>query len=273
MRYVTLRTANGTAAGRVEGDEIVELAAPDVGALLAAQEGGDDPVPTGNTRALASADLAPVVPRPGKIICLGLNYKSHIEEMGRIEVIHPTLFAKYTDALIGPRDDIVLPRASEKPDWEAELAFVIGRTTRHATSADALSAIGGYTVLNDVSMRDWQQRTLQWLQGKTFESSTAVGPLLATPDEVDHAADLAIGCEVDGEVMQASRTSDLLFGPAAIVEYVSTVVTLRPGDIISTGTPAGVGDGRRPQVYLKPGQVVRTTIEGIGELVNRCRPE
>jgi acylpyruvate hydrolase len=273
MRYVTLRTRNGTAAGRLEGDEIIELAAPDVGAVLAAQERGDDPAPTGATHSFATADLAPVVPAPGKIICLGLNYKAHIEEMGRMEVTYPTLFAKYTDALVGPRDDIVLPRASEKPDWEAELAFVIGRTTRHATVANALDAIGGYTVLNDVSMRDWQQKTLQWLQGKTFESSTPVGPVLVTPEEVDHAADLAIGCEVDGEVMQGSRTSDLLFGPAAIVEYVSTIVTLRPGDIISTGTPAGVGDGRKPPVYLKPGQVVRTVIEGIGELVNRCVPE
>ena len=159
-------------------------------------------------------------------------------------------------------------------DWEVELAFVIGRTVRRATGAQARDAIAGFTVLNDVSMRDWQFRTMQFLQGKTWDRSTPVGPVLVTPDELPGgtAPDLALRCEVDGEVMQEGRTSDLLFGPEELVAYISTIVTLDPTDLIATGTPSGVGFGRSPQVFLKPGHVVRTTIEHIGELVNRCTP-
>src|SRR5581483_4959460 len=152
-------------------------------------------------------------------------------------------------------------------------AFVIGRSVRHASAEEAYAAIAGYTVLNDVSMRDWQYRTGQWLQGKTFEGATPVGPVLVTGDEVDDARDLLLRCEVDGELMQEGRTSDLLWSPVEIVQYLSTVVTLDPGDVISTGTPGGVGMARTPPVWLQPGQVVRTSIEGIGELVNRCEPE
>jgi acylpyruvate hydrolase len=136
--------------------------------------------------------------------------------------------------------------------------------------ADALDHIAGYAVLNDVSMRDWQYRTLQWLQGKTFERATPVGPWMVTPDEVDHAADLRVSCEVDGQLMQEARTSDLLFRPADVVAYISSFVTLEPGDLIATGTPGGVGHARDPQIFLRPGNVVRTAIEGIGELVNEC---
>src|SRR5260370_34390677 len=177
----------------------------------------------------------------------------------------PTLFAKYAGALIGPRDPIVLPLVSDLVDWEAELAFVIGTPVRHADARAARAAIAGYTICNDVSMRDWQRRTAQWLQGKTFESSTPVGPVLVTPDEVDDARDLRLRCEVDGELRQDARTSDLVFDPVEIVRYVSTILTLVPGDLISTGTPGGVGAGMDPPRFLRPGQVVRTCIERIGE--------
>ena len=218
--------------------------------------------------------FAPVVLDPGKIVCVGVNYADHIAEMGREPPEFPTLFAKFTDALIGARDDIVLPAVSAATDWEVELALVIGRDVRHATDAEAASAIAGFTVANDVSMRDWQNRTLQWLQGKTFEHATPVGPWLVTPDEVGGTApDLELRCEVDGVLRQQSRTGQLVFGPAAIVAYVSSVVTLRPGDLILTGTPGGVGAAMDPPVFLAPGQVVRTAIEGIGELVNRCVAE
>jgi acylpyruvate hydrolase len=273
MRLVTIRTAAGTRAARLDGDRIVELDAPDVAAVLeagvgAAQEAGGG----GRSGApLAEVDLAPLVPRPSKIICLGLNYRSHIEEMGAELPEHPTLFAKFAASLIGARDPIRIPAASKAVDWEAELAFVMGRRVRNVSSDDeARAAIGGYTICNDVSMRDWQWRTTEWLQGKTWEGSTPVGPALVTPDEVDHAADLALSCEVDGEVMQEARTSDLLFKPADIVRYVSTILTLEPGDIVSTGTPGGVGAGRQPVKFLQPGNVVRTSIEGLGELVNEC---
>jgi acylpyruvate hydrolase len=268
MGLVTIRTPNGTRAGRLDGDSVVPLDAPDVAAVL--EVGLDNVRPAGEPLELGDADLAPVVPRPSKIFCLGLNYRSHIEEMGAELPKFPTLFAKFPAALIGARDSIQLPAASNAVDWEGELAFVIGRRVRNASPDKAADAIGGYTICNDVSMRDWQWRTSEWLQGKTWEGSTPLGPALVTPEEVDHAADLLLRCEVDGQVMQEARTSDLLFKPADIVSYISTMVALEPGDVVSTGTPGGVGAGMQPARFLQPGEVVRTTIEGLGELVNEC---
>ena len=272
MRLATIRTEYGTTAARLDGDVLVPLDAADVGELLAAggegrQRAGAAPVPA------AEADFAPVVHRPGKVICVGLNYRAHIAETGRELPEYPTLFAKFADSLLGARDDLVLPSVSERVDWEAELGVVIGRPLYRATPDQAEAAIAGYTVVNDVSMRDWQRRTLQFLQGKMFEHSTPVGPYLVTPDEAGNAADLEIGCEVDGVVMQQGRTSDLVFGAAEIAAYASQVITLRPGDLIATGTPGGVGDARKPPVYLQPGNVLRTWIEGIGECVNHCVAE
>jgi acylpyruvate hydrolase len=274
MRLVTFRAGAQTRAGRVEGDRILELDHADVGALLAdvGVEGGAAAEPVAE-HPLDGADLAPVVPRPSKIFCLGLNYAAHIRETGRDMPEFPTLFAKFPDALVGAHDPIVLPPESERCDWEVELAIVIGRAVRRASVEDAPAAIAGYTICNDVTMRDWQQRTLQWLQGKTWERSTPLGPALVTPDELDAGVDLALRCEVDGEVMQHGRTSDLVFGAAECVAYISTITTLQPGDVISTGTPAGIGDARTPPVYLRPGQVVRTSIEGIGEMVNPCEAD
>ena len=204
---------------------------------------------------------------------MGLNYRSHILETGRELPEYPTLFAKFADTLLGPRDDLVLPSVSNRVDWEVELGVVIGQPVYRATPGEASAAIGGYTVINDVSMRDWQRRTLQWLAGKMFQHSTPAGPYLVTPDEVGDAADLEVRCEVDGTVMQQSRTSDLLFSPAQIVSYASQAITLQPGDLIATGTCGGVGDARKPPVYLQPGNVLRTWIEGLGECLNHCVPD
>ena len=272
MRWATIRTQDatggGTRAARVEGDVLVELDARDVGELLA--RGGDAPA-TGVEHDAATVDYAPVVTHPGKIVCQGLNYRNHILEMGHELPEHPTLFAKFREVLVGAHDDVVLPPESDSVDWEAELALVIGTSVRRASPSEAAAAIAGFTVANDVSMRDWQYRTLEWLQGKTWEHSTPVGPWLVTPDEVGGTApDLAIGCDVDGVVRQASRTSELVFSPADLVAYVSGFVTLEPGDLLLTGTPAGVGHGMDPPLSLAPGQVLRTTIEGIGELRNPC---
>jgi acylpyruvate hydrolase len=272
VRLVTVRTPAGTRAARLEEDELVLLDAGDVGSLLGETDWARRATAEGGSRTtLDGADLGPVVPKPPKIVCLGMNYRSHIEEMGR-EAPHPTLFAKYARSLIGPGDPIVLPPESDQVDWEVELAFVIGREVRRATGREARDAIAGFTVLNDISMRDWQFRTPQFLQGKTWEGSTPVGPALVTLDEVSGGAapDLVLTCEVDGEVMQKGRTSDLLLGPEELVAYISTIVTLEPGDVVATGTPAGVGVGRTPPLFLRPGQVVRTSIEGIGELLNEC---
>ncbi|MPZ86605.1 MAG: 2-hydroxyhepta-2,4-diene-1,7-dioate isomerase [Nitriliruptorales bacterium] len=286
MRLVTFRTEFGTRAGRLEGEEITPLDAPDVGTLLAESQGeGGRRAPSGGrgsnqdwqARAIGASEpprhleevrLAPVVPRPGKIICVGHNYQAHIAEMGADMPEHPTLFAKFASSLIGARDDIVLPRVTEALDWEVELAVIVGRPVRYAEADEAREAIAGFTVCNDVSARDWQRRTKQWLAGKTFDATTPVGPALVTPDEVDWARDLEVRCEVDGRVMQQSRTSDLLFSPATLVSYASQIMTLEPGDLIATGTPSGVGAGRTPPEFLAPGQVLRTVIEGLGECAN-----
>jgi acylpyruvate hydrolase len=270
MRFATVRTGDGTRAARVDGDTLVELEAPDVGAML----GRRDARETGRVQAVATADIAPVVTHPGKIICQGLNYRSHILEMGHELPRYPTLFAKFREALIGAHDDIVLPARSEQVDWEAELALVIGSRVRHAGRDQAASAIAGFTVANDVSMRDWQNRSLEWLQGKTWEHSTPVGPWLVTPAEVGGATpDLELRCEVDGVVRQSARTADLVFDPVDLVAYASEFVTLEPGDLLLTGTPAGVGAAMVPPVFLQPGQVVRTSVSGIGDLRNRCCAE
>jgi len=223
--------------------------------------------------AVAEADFASLIPRPPKIFCVGLNYRSHILETGATLPEYPTLFAKFSSCLIGAHDDIVLPTISEKPDWEVELGIVIGERIRHGSLDDARRAIAGFTVVNDISMRDWQRRTAQWLQGKTFESSTPVGPYLVSLDELDDPFDLEVRCEVDGEVMQADRTSELVFGPLEIVSYCSEILTLEPGDLIATGTTGGVGNARTPPIYLKPGQLVRTVVGEVGECLNRCVAE
>lgn len=274
MKLATLRTDGGTRAVRVDGSTAVDLGCADVGEWLARGGLTGAPLePGGGAAPLDERRLAPPVLRPSKIVCIGHNYRSHIAEMGRAVPDYPTLFAKFARALVGARDAIVLPPESDAMDWEAELAVVVGAPLRRATPEQARAAIAGYTVLNDVTARDWQRRTPQWLQGKTFESSTPVGPVVVTPDEVDHGADLVVRCEVNGVVMQEARTSDLLFGPAEAVAYVSRIVTLDPGDLVSTGTTGGVGAARDPAVFLRPGDEVRTSIEGIGELVNVCVAE
>ena len=167
----------------------------------------------------------------------------------------------------------MIPLATERLDWEAELAVVIGAPVRHADEASAAAAIAGYTVLNDISARDWQRRTSQFLQGKTFEATTPIGPWLATAEPGEGDPSLGIACRVGDDVVQESNTSELLFGPNELVRYISTIMTLKPGDVIATGTCGGVGAGATPPRFLRPGEVVTTTIEGIGECVNRCRPE
>ncbi|MFI6407266.1 fumarylacetoacetate hydrolase family protein [Streptomyces sp. NPDC050548] len=270
MRLATIRTPHGTRAVRIDADGAVECGHADVGVLLAQADWPSVAAAAhGPRHALRGLRYAPVVPRPGKIIAVGLNYRSHIKEMGREMPVYPTLFAKFPEVLIGADDDLVLPAESDAVDWEAELAVVVGATVRHADEQTARRAIAGYSVLNDVSMRDWQFRTKEWLQGKIFEATAPFGPHLVTPDEVP--ADAAISSEVDGEVMQASKISDLLFGPAELIAYISTILTLNPGDVIATGTTGGVGHARSPQRYLQPGQTLVTTIEGIGRTVTAVR--
>ncbi|MGW6401294.1 fumarylacetoacetate hydrolase family protein [Streptomyces sp. NPDC055134] len=273
MRLTTLRTPGGTRAARVENGTAVELDAPDVGTLLADPDWRVRAGQDGPAHVLADVDRAPLVPRPGKILCIGLNYAHHIKEMGREIPEYPAVFAKFADALIGPTDPIVLDPASTAVDWEAELAVVIGTRVRRARGAQAENAIAGFSVLNDVTMRDWQYRSVQWLQGKTFEATTPFGPDLVTPDELPGTVrpSLRMHCTVDGEIVQDTTTSDLVFDPVALVEYLSTIITLRPGDVIATGTPGGVGHARTPRRYLTDGARLVTEIEDLGRLENTAR--
>lgn len=284
MRLATIRASERTTAAAVivgtdTDQRAVELPAEDVGALLrlpdwrsVAERASED---TGTP--LTDVSLAVPSTRPSKIICLGLNYRSHILEMGRELPTHPTLFAKWASTLVGPHDDIRLPASSTEVDWEAELAVIVGTSLTRASSEAAAVAIAGYTIMNDVSMRDWQWRTTQWLQGKAFDATTPVGPYLVTADEADPdhtgAPGLAIRCAIDGEVMQEANTRDLLFSPADALSYISQFTTLEPGDIVATGTPGGVGAGRDPKRFLRSGEVLTTEIEGLGSLTNTCVAE
>ena len=210
------------------------------------------------------------LPPPGKVICCGLNYGDHIVEMGRELPTHPTLFAKYADTLIPDGADIVLP-AEVEVDWEAELAVVVGTEIRGADRDEAANAIGGYTVANDISVRDWQHRTLQWFQGKAWDATTPIGPVVVTPDAIDPVAGVDVVCRVNGEERQRGNTRTLVFDCAGLLAYISTFTVLRPGDVVLTGTPGGVGMGMTPPTFLADGDVVETEIPGIGTLTNTVR--
>jgi acylpyruvate hydrolase len=274
MRFTTVRTAAGTRAARVEGEELVLLPQPDVRELLATGEawqagaGAAD----GERVALQDADLAPLVTRPEKIFCVGLNYRDHAEEANLPLPEYPTLFAKYARALIGARDDLVLPDPSVSSwvDWELELGVVVGAPIRHASPEEALEAVAGYTIVDDISMRDWQLRTSQWLSGKTFEASTPVGPFLVTPDEFDPTAANAMELTVNGETMQKSSTDQLAIGVGEVLAYISDAITLVPGDLIATGTMSGVGHVRTPPVYLQAGDLVECSVAGLGSQRTQC---
>ena len=280
MRYVTFRTADGTRAGAVDGTQVTPLECTDVGALLAAADAAELPfaravasgvcAADGPPRPLVGLDLAPVVPHPHKVLCVGLNYRPHILEMGRSEPDHPTLFTKWDDTLLGPGDDLVLPPEVDLLDWEAELVVVVGRTTRRADESEATAAIAGFTVGNDVTARDWQARTSQFLQGKAWEATSPIGPWLVPAEELGPRPDLELSCAVSGRTVQRARTGELVFDPVALVAYASTITTLHPGDLVFTGTPGGVGAARNPPVGLVDGDELVTTIEGIGTLRNHC---
>jgi len=269
MKLATIRTPQGTRAVRVDGDTAVEIAGvADVGELLATVGVEGAAAAAGPVHRTADLDYAPLVTNPSKIVCVGLNYRAHIIETKRDVPEHPTLFAKFTDSLIGANDDIVVPVEDTRDvDWEGELVIVIGKEVRRARGQEAQNAIAGYSVANDVSMRDWQYRTTQWDQGKVWEASTPVGPVLATPDEIPFQAKITTA--VDGDVKQDGEIHDLVFGPQALVEYISTITRLRPGDLILTGTPGGVGHVKSPPEFMAPGQTVTVAVDGIGTLTNR----
>jgi len=213
--------------------------------------------------------IASPIHRPSKIICLGKNYAEHAKEGGFENPEKPLLFCKTPNALSGPYDPIILPRSSGQVDWEVELAVIIGKEGKRIAKTDAFDYVAGFTVMNDVSGRQAQFSDSQWFRGKSFDSFAPAGPFIVTPDEIDNVNNLRLTAVVDGEIMQDGNTRDMIFDIRAIIENISEDITLIPGDIISTGTPAGVGIFRDPPVVLKPGNVVECRIEQIGAIINK----
>lgn len=211
-------------------------------------------------------DLAPCVGGVGKFLCIGLNYSDHAEEAGMPIPEHPILFMKATSAIVGPNDDVVLPRGSVAGDWEVELGVVIGKTAKYVSEEDALDYVAGYCVVNDVSERDFQIKlTGQWTKGKSCDTFGPVGPWLVSRDEVADPQNLSLSCDVNGQRMQSGTTGKMIFSVAEIIAHLSQLMTLHPGDVIATGTPPGVGMGIKPDpIYLKPGDVMELEIEGLG---------
>jgi len=269
MRFASCSHAGRSFAAAIDGDRAIPLTGVgELGAVTPSSLLADPALDHTQSVPLAEVTLRPVIPRPGKIVCVGLNYLDHVGETGRQLPGYPVLFTKFVETLTGPRDPIVLPPESAQVDYEGEMAVVIGRAGRRIAADDATRHIAGYTIANDVTMRDYQYKTHQWLQGKVWEASTPLGPWLVTPDEVGDAHALDISLTLNGEVMQRASTEQLMFDVPALVSRVSELVTLMPGDVILTGTPGGVGYRRDPQVFLSPGDQVVVEISGLGRLVN-----
>lgn len=214
----------------------------------------------------ASTRLGPAVSRPGKLICIGLNFSDHAEEAGMDIPAEPIVFFKATSAIVGPNDNVVIPRDSQKTDWEVELAFVVGKKASYVSEEDALDHVAGYLLHNDYSEREFQlERGGQWVKGKSCDTFAPLGPFVATADEIDDPENLGMWLKVNGETKQNGNSSKLIFGIAHLVSYLSRFMSLMPGDVVSTGTPPGVGMGFNPPQFMKPGDVVELGIEGLGE--------
>lgn len=221
---------------------------------------------------LSSVALGPVVPDPEKVLCIGLNYRDHAAETNHALPETPTIFAKYANTLIGSGESIRLPDNTSQVDYEAELAFIIGRRAKNVAPEDALDYVAGYAAFNDVSARDFQLRTSQWTLGKSFDTFAPLGPFLVTKEDVPDPHALRIRLSIGGEVLQDSNTANLVFRIPELLSHISSVMTLEPGDVIATGTPAGVGFTRKPPRYLHAGETVRVEIDGLGVLENRVQP-
>ena len=281
MKLVSFEHAGNASYGVVQQDEYLQPSAeflgryPDLASVLragalaeleAALAGGKRIKPA-DTRAL------PVIPNPGKLICVGLNYKTHVAETKRGDSPYPSLFLRFNDSLAAQGDVVLRPSFSDRFDWEGELALVIGKGGRHIPKEKAFEHIAGYACFNDISVRDWQRHTHQFTPGKNFPGTAPFGPYLVTRDEVPDVTQLALQTRVNGAVMQQATLADLIFDIPVLVEYISRFTPLSPGDVIATGTPGGVGDRREPPLYMKEGDVVEVEITGLGVLRNTIGTE
>jgi acylpyruvate hydrolase len=281
LKLCTYDSDGTSRIGALDGEEIVDLRAADPGVpatMLELLQGGTSALERARA-ALASATraqrtpradvrLLPPVPNPSKLICIGLNYRDHAVEVKLPLPERVAVFAKWNNTLIGDGAPIVLPRASHRIDYEAELAFVVGTRCRNVVEADADAAIAGYTCFNDVSVRDYQSFTSQWTLGKSWDTHGPCGPVLVTRDEIPDPQALRIRCTIDGETLQDSNTAQMFFGVRRLLAELSAIMTLEPGDLVATGTPAGVGLARTPRRWIKPGERVRVEIDAIGAIEN-----
>ena len=266
MRLVSYRGERGIRAGILADDRVID-AGESVRGLIAA-EGGLEALTgsEGGGVPITEVELLPPVPDPEKIVCIGLNYRSHVEEAGMEPPESPTFFAKFRNALAPAGSAVPLPAASGKVDFEAEVAFVVGRSAREVAAEDALDHVAGYSLLNDLSARDLQFGTPQWMPGKVFDGSAPFGPALVTPDEAGPHDAIEIALDLNGERMQQASTSDLIFSVPELVARLSRLMTLEPGDVIATGTPSGVGSTRDPRVWLAPGDRIEISSPTLGRL-------
>ena len=285
MQFVSFYVSDIPRLGVMTDDGIIDLAAaqPQIPSdLVAALASGADLLAAANAAIasnaarlpLAGIRYAPVVPRPGKIICLGLNYFDHAKEGGREKPDYPWFFLRGATSLIAHGEAGLRPRVSERFDYEAELAVVIGKKARHLTQANALDCVFGYSCFNDMSVRDYQKKTPQWTIGKNFDGTGALGPVLVSADQLSPGATgLRIQSRLNGKVMQDADTSDMIWGVAETIALLTECLTLEPGDVIAMGTPAGVGQARTPPVWMKHGDTIEIEIDGIGLLSNPIRDE
>jgi 2-keto-4-pentenoate hydratase/2-oxohepta-3-ene-1,7-dioic acid hydratase in catechol pathway len=265
MRLVTFSVGQAKPeAGVLKGEQVTGFGED----MLSVIASGGALQPSGQSHPLNDVKMLAPIPRPPKLICIGLNYLDHAKETGQQVPNVPTVFNKFTNVVIGPGQPIVLPNASKAPDYEAEMAVVIGPGGRNIPADKAMEHVFGYTILNDVSARDIQNATSQWLLGKTCDTFAPMGPWIVTADEIADPHALDIWLEIGGERLQNSNTRELIFKIPRLIEYISSVVTLESGDVIATGTPGGIGFKRNPQRLLKPGDEVTIHVEGIGELRN-----
>jgi 2-keto-4-pentenoate hydratase/2-oxohepta-3-ene-1,7-dioic acid hydratase in catechol pathway len=270
MKFMSFTAGGAAKFGAVDGDHVVDLTsrAPTLRAALATPGALD--APWGELPRYKVADVAflPVIPDPDKIICIGLNYLTHILEGGRDVPKFPTIFTRFANSQVGHGQPIIRPRASVTLDFEAELAVIIGTGGRHIKASDALAHVAGYSCYNDGSVREWQRHTSQFTPGKNFAATGGFGPYLVTPDEAGDISHASLVCRLNGEEMQRATLDDLVFNIPALIEYCSTFTRLEPGDVIITGTTGGVGAYRTPPVWMKPGDIVEIEISGVGTLVN-----
>ena len=272
MRLVTYDVGAGPRAGELDGDVVRDVwgidapVPPSQRGLASLVRSGllGEVGPAGPELALADVTLLPPIRNPSKIICIGLNYRSHAEEAGLEAPDTPTFFAKFPNALAAPGAEVRLPGYSQKVDFEAEVAFVVGERCKDVSEDQALECVAGYMLFNDLSARDYQFKTNQWMPGKVFDGSAPCGPALVTPDEAGDPIEISL--TLNGEQMQSASTDDLIHSVPEILSYLSTLMTLEPGDVVATGTPAGVGSVRTPRVWLKPGDELVVSSPTLGEL-------